>query len=97
MNFVVSADRIVKGYPDLARELKKLWNMKATVIPIVIGALEIVPKNLEKRFGEQEIRGRMETTYYKNWLEYLLSLRLQKRKNTTTSARDVRKKNVTSA
>ena len=26
-------------YQDLARELKKLWNMKATVIPIVIGAL----------------------------------------------------------
>ena len=26
-------------YLDLARELKKLWNMKVTIIPIVIGAL----------------------------------------------------------
>ena len=24
---------------DLARELKNLWNMKLTVIPIVVGAL----------------------------------------------------------
>ena len=26
-------------YQDLARELKKLWDMKMTIIPIVIGAL----------------------------------------------------------
>ena len=25
-------------YLDLARELKKLWNMKVTIVPIVIGA-----------------------------------------------------------
>ena len=30
--------RICK-YVDLARELKKLWNMKVTIVPIVIGAL----------------------------------------------------------
>ena len=29
-------------YFNLARELKKLWNMK--VIPAVIGVLEVVPK-----------------------------------------------------
>ena len=28
-------------YLDFARELKKLWNRKVTVIPIVIGALRI--------------------------------------------------------
>ena len=28
-------------YLDLARELKKLWNMKVTVITIVIGSLSI--------------------------------------------------------
>ena len=33
-------------YLDLARELKKLWNMKLTVIPIVIGALSTVTKGL---------------------------------------------------
>ena len=26
-------------YLDLARELKKLWNMKVTIVPIVIGVL----------------------------------------------------------
>ena len=31
-------------YLDLARELKKLWNMKVTIVPIVIGALSTVIK-----------------------------------------------------
>ena len=29
---------------DLARELRKLWNMRLTVISIVIGKLDTVPK-----------------------------------------------------
>ena len=33
---------------DLARELKKLWNMKVIVIPIVICVLSIVTKGLIK-------------------------------------------------
>ena len=36
-------------YHDLARELKKLWNMKLTFIPIVIGALGTVTKEFVKR------------------------------------------------
>ena len=47
-------------YLDLARELKKLWNMKVKVIPIVVGALGTVPINLEKRLKDMEIR-RIET------------------------------------
>ena len=31
-------------YLDLARKLKKIWNMKVTAIPIVIGALGTVIK-----------------------------------------------------
>ena len=31
-------------YLDLARELKKVWNMKVTIIPIVIGGLGTVTK-----------------------------------------------------
>ena len=31
-------------YLDIARELKKLWNMKVTIIPIVIGAFGTVIK-----------------------------------------------------
>ena len=38
-------------YLDLARELKKLWNMKMTVIPIVIGVLGTVTKGLVKELG----------------------------------------------
>ena len=57
MDFAVPADRRVKlkesqkrdKYQDLARELKKLWNMKVTVIPIVIGALGTVTNRLVKR------------------------------------------------
>ena len=48
-------------YIDLARELKKLWNMKVTVIPIVIGALGKIPKGLLKRLEDLEIGGQVET------------------------------------
>ena len=34
---------------DLAKELKKLWNMKVTFIPIVIGAPEMIPEDLVRR------------------------------------------------
>ena len=43
------------------RKLKKLWNMKVTVIPIVIGALDTVTKGLVKGLEDMEIRGRVET------------------------------------
>ena len=47
VDFAVPADHRIKlkeyekrdKYLDLAGELKKLWNMKVTIIPIVIGAL----------------------------------------------------------
>ena len=43
------------------RELKKLWNMKVTIIPIVIGVLGTVTKGLIKGLKDLEIRGRVET------------------------------------
>ena len=59
MNFGVPVDHRVKlkeckkkdTFQDLARELKKLWNMKVTVIPIVIGALGTVTKGLVQGLG----------------------------------------------
>ena len=48
-------------YLDLARELKKLWNMKVMFIPIVIGALGTVTEGLFKGLEDLEIRGRVET------------------------------------
>ena len=49
MDFAVPADHWLKlkesdkkdKYEDLARELKKLWNMKVTVVSIVTSALGI--------------------------------------------------------
>ena len=65
MDFAVPVDHREKikesktrdKYLDHARELRKVWNMKVAVIPIVIGALGMVPKGLERRLGEFEIRG----------------------------------------
>ena len=41
--------------------LKKLWNMKVTVIPIVIDALCTVTKGLIQGVEDLEIRERMKT------------------------------------
>ena len=49
-------------YPDLARKLKKLWNMKVTIIPIVIGAFGTVTKGLLKGLEDLEVGGRVETS-----------------------------------
>ena len=69
MNFAVPADHRVKlkenekkdNFLDLARELKKLYNMKVTFIPIVTGALDIVTEVLLKGMEDLEIRGRVKT------------------------------------
>ena len=43
-------------YLNLAREVEtKLWNMKVTVIPIVIGALVILLKRMIQGLEELEI------------------------------------------
>ena len=44
-------------YYDLTKMEKKLGNMKATMIPILIEALWTISKNLKKRLDELEIRG----------------------------------------
>ena len=52
VDFAVPAEHRIKlkecekkdKYLDLARELKKLWNMKVTIVPIVIGALGTIIK-----------------------------------------------------
>ena len=48
-------------YLDLARELKKLWNMKVTIGPIVIGALGTITKGLLKGLEDLEVGGRVQT------------------------------------
>ena len=48
-------------YLDLARELKNLWNMKMTIVPIVTGAFGTITKGLLKGLGDLEVGGRVET------------------------------------
>ena len=48
-------------YLDLARELKKLWNMKVTIVPIVIGASGTITKRLLKGLEDLEVGGQIET------------------------------------
>ena len=48
-------------YLDLARELKKLWNMKITIVRVVIGALSTITEGLLKGLGNLEIGGCVET------------------------------------
>ena len=48
-------------YHDLAGELKKLGNIKVTIIPIVIGAFVTVSKGLLKGLEDLEVGGRVET------------------------------------
>ena len=64
-DFAVPADHRIKlkecekrdKYLDLARELKKLWNMKVTIIPIVIDAFGTVTKGLLKGLEDLETWG----------------------------------------
>ena len=52
LNFAVPADYKIKlkewekkdKYLDLARKLKRLWNMRVTIVPIVMGAFGTVTK-----------------------------------------------------
>ena len=48
-------------YLDLARELKKLWNMQGTIIPIVICTIGTVTKGLLKGLEDLKVGGRVET------------------------------------
>ena len=69
VDFAVRADHRIKlkecekkdKYLDLARESKKLWNMKVIIIPIVIGVFGTVAKGLLKELEDFEFGGRVET------------------------------------
>ena len=98
VDFAVPADHRIKlkecekkdKYLDLARELKKNWNMWVTIIPIVIGAFGTITKGILKGLEDLEVCRRVETiqtttllrtaTILRRVLETwgdLLSLRLQ--------------------
>ena len=61
-------------YLDFARELKKLWNMNVTIVPIVTGAFGKITKGLLKGLEDLEVGGRVETiqmtaSYLQSWDE----------------------------
>ena len=69
VDFAVLADHRIKlkecekkdKYLDLARELKKLWNMQGTIIPIISGVFGTETKRLLKGLEDLEVGGRVET------------------------------------
>ena len=48
-------------YLDLVRGLKNQWNMKVTIVPIVIGAFGTITKGLLKGLEDLKVSGRVET------------------------------------
>ena len=60
MDFTVPESDIVQikeskkldKYPELNRKLKKSYNRKVTVIPVIVGTLRTVLKDLEKKQAE---------------------------------------------
>ena len=46
-------------YLDSAKELKKFWDTKVTMMQAIVWALGTVSKNLKKWIKELEIRGRI--------------------------------------
>ena len=64
VKFAVPVDHRINlkdKYLDLARELKNLWNVKVTIVPIVIGAFGSITKGLFKGQEDLEVGGRVET------------------------------------
>ena len=69
VDFAVPADHRIKlkewekrdKYLDIAREVKRLWNMKVTIVGIVIGAFGTISKELLKGLEDMDVAGRVET------------------------------------
>lgn len=50
----------VESYQDLRREVARPWNVKAKVVPIVVGALRAVAPNLSKHLDASGVTTRIE-------------------------------------
>ena len=63
MSYPARAEGLVNmdKYIDIARELKKQWNMKVTIVPIVIDAFGTITKGLLKGLEDLELGGRVRT------------------------------------
>ena len=59
----------------LAKELKKLWTIKVTVTPIIVGMLRTIPESLKKKLDKLEIIGRIEIMQTETLLRSARTLR----------------------
>ena len=63
IDFLVSGDsrfeenekEKIEKYLDLRRELKKIWNVRLKIIPLVVGSLGATAKQFSKRLKETDI------------------------------------------
>ena len=46
----------IKKYQDLKEELQKIWNVKVKIIPLVVGSLGSIPKQLGNSLKEIGVR-----------------------------------------
>ena len=59
----------VDKYQDLAREIKRLWKVEATVIPIINRALGTIPGGLQENLRTLEITMKVELIHKVTLLE----------------------------
>ena len=74
----------IDKFLDLVRNLKKLWNVRVVVIPVVVGALRTVPKSLQRGLKQLEIRGTAKTILTTELLRLVRILRSVQRKLVVT-------------
>ena len=58
---IIKKSEKIDKYLDLARKLKRQWNMKVMVTSIVMAVHRMVPKALEERLKEAEISRRIKS------------------------------------
>jgi hypothetical protein len=54
-------DEKIDKYGDLCRELKRLWDVRCTVVPVIVGALGTIPKRLSSFLALLDINLSVET------------------------------------
>ena len=63
----------VEKYQDLGRELRKIWNVKVKIIPLVVGSLGATTKQFGNRLKQIVITvgtAQVRRQFYLEWLEY---------------------------
>ena len=54
-NILEKQEEKVTKYQDLRMELTRLWKKKSRVVPVVVGALGSIPRDLKKRLSELDL------------------------------------------